>query len=384
MEGGNKNGKIQIFAKNITGRAKGEILEEANKIKNYAGGKHIQNGITGGVNNGSNQLRKSSLELRVLKIEGPFDEHNEKFETIEKNKWYSYKITNFNREPTQSELQNLRWGIKYDDGEIRDLKDVSCQGYREITHKVLENNNSSKFKIYAFFRAPDEKVSVLVNLKKCECNCANPEENFPYTQNTFNKIKEIAPLIKYYSNKYSVSPVAIAGSIADEYNIINESDKAKFINWLQDDIVINFMPNFAIEFDVFIGGSSKLTNAAKHDLGIGNIKLETAKKLYDQYKSEFKSKDLNYKDIVNYIQSNEGTVHLAALVIRKAQDIFTKYISGYCICKKEAVLVTYYKQGELYLKKFLNARKIDPKHQIQPGEGCRVCLQREKIIHFLT
>ncbi|KQT21512.1 hypothetical protein ASG22_15260 [Chryseobacterium sp. Leaf405] len=384
MEPTNKSGQIRVFTKNIIGKAKEEILEESKQTKNNAGLRHIQNGKTNGVNHGANHVRKISLELRVLKVEGPFDEKNKKVQIIEKDKWYTYKATKFNREPTKNELQNLRWGIKYDDDKIKELKEVSCKGYRDITHKVLDNNSASKLTIYSFFKAPNQDVNTWANLKKCTCNCLNPKENFPYTENTFNKIKEIATLINYYSSKYSVPAVAIAGSIADEYNIINESDSGKFINWLQDDIVINFMPNFAIEFDVYIGGTSKLNNATKHDLGIGNIKLETAKKLYDQYKTEFKRNDLNYKDIVSYIQSNEGTVHLATLVIRKAQGLFEKYVSEYCNCKKEAVYVTYYKQGDLYLKKFLAAKKNNPKHKILPGEGCRVSLQREKIINSLT
>ncbi|WP_312398272.1 hypothetical protein [Chryseobacterium sp.] len=384
MDTENKKGRIQIFAKNIIGKAKGEILEESKQTKNIAGQKYIQIGKTSGVNNGNNKARKASLELKVIKVDGPFDENNRKVEAIEKNKWYTYKVAKFNREPTKNELQNLKWAIKYDDNTINELKNISCKGYKEIIHKVLENNNFSKLRIYAFFRTPEENVNTMVNLKKCTCNCPKPEENFPYSENTFNKIREIAALIKYYSNKYSVPPVAVAGSIADEYNIINESDKGRLINWLQDDVVINFMPNFAIEFDVYIGGTSKMNNATKHDLGIGNIKLETAKKLYDQYKSEFKSNDLNYKDIVNYIQSNEGTVHLATLVIKKAKELFEKYVSGYCDCKKEAVYVTYYKQGDLYLKKFLAAKKINPNHKISPGEGCRVSLQRKKIINSLV
>lgn len=198
MESQNKEGKIQIFAKNIIGKANGQILEESKKTKNNAGQKNIQNGKANGVNNGKHQLRKEFIELRVLKIEGPFDENNNKVNIIEKGKWYTYKVTKFNREPTQNELQNLRWGIKYDDDKIKELKEVSCKGYKEIVHKVLKNNISSKFKIYPFFRSPNENVSILVRLKKCICKCAKPEENFPYTENTFNKIKEIAILIDKY------------------------------------------------------------------------------------------------------------------------------------------------------------------------------------------
>lgn len=52
-----KTGQIKIFAKNIRGNASGGILEEAKYIKNIAGGKHIQNGFDGGVNNSMNKER---------------------------------------------------------------------------------------------------------------------------------------------------------------------------------------------------------------------------------------------------------------------------------------------------------------------------------------
>jgi len=383
MEAENRQGKIQIFAKNIIGKAKGEILEESKKTTNSAGLKHIQSGKESGVNNGNNRARKISLELRVVKIDGPFDENNKKIDTIEKNKWYTYKVAQFNREPTKNELQNLRWGIRYDDKTINELKDVSCKGYKEITHKILENNNFSKFKIYAYFRAPEEIVSTLVNLKKCLCNCPKPEENFPYSENTFNKIKEIAPLIDKYCKIYSVPKVAVAGSIADEFNIINESKLRKMIDGFQDKYLIKYMSNNEIEIDKYFNFESKWLNANKHDLGIGNIKLETAKQLYDENIRIFRNKNWNYTDIVKYVETNEGTVHLATLVIRKAMHILDKYTISYCECKKEAVFVTYYKQGDKYIEKFLNMKKINPKHQIQPGEGCRVSLQREKLLSKL-
>lgn len=378
-----KTGQIQIFAKNIRGVASGGILEESKFTRNFAGGRHVQNGRGGGVNNDVNNPRTEPL--RVKKVEGPFDpETGEIIKVVEKNKWYEYKVTEFNRDPKKHELQNLKWGVKYDGGNINELKSVSNKGLKEIVHKVLDKNQATQLQIFAYLSEPSNDMSVIAKLERCICDCATPKENFPYSENTFNKIKEISKLIKFYSQKYSVPPIAIAGSIADEYNIINESNSAMFINWLQDDVVINFMPNFAIEFDVYIGGNSKLNNATKHDLGIGNIKLETAKNLYNRYQQEFNAKNWNYKDIVDYIQSNEGTVHLAALVIKRAQELLNQYMLAYCDCKKEAVLVTYYKQGDKYISKFLQNKKRNPNHRIAPGEGCRVSLQREKIFKSLS
>lgn len=248
--------------------------------------------------------------------------------------------------------------------------------------KTITIKNISMKKSIDNLRVSSKIPETILKIVRDTCGCSTPKENFPYTEKTFNKIKEIAPLIKHYANKYSVPPIAIAGSIADEYNIINESNTSKIINWLQDDIVINFMPNFAIEFDVFVGGNSKLNNATKHDLGIGNIKLETAKTLYEQYKQYFTVKNWDYKDIVDYIQSNEGTVHLAALVIKKAKSILENHCIDYSECKKEAVYVTYYKQGDNYVKKFLDKKKKDTKHNIIPGEGCRVAKQRKKFLEI--
>ena len=220
-------------------------------------------------------------------------------------------------------------------------------------------------------------------IKRDTCGCTYPKENFPYTENTFNKIKEIAPLIKQYAIKYSVPPIAVAGSIADEYNIINESKFRQMIDSFQDNYLIKYMSNDQIEFDTYFNFESKFLNATKHDLGIGNIKLETAKKIYHDNINTFKSKKWDYTDIVRYIETNEGTVHLASLVIKKAQEKLNSYISDYCDCKKEAVLVTYYKQGDSYVEKFLKKKKTKPKHEILPGEGCRVSKQRDKLLKAL-
>lgn len=66
-----RKGQIQIFAKNIKGNARGEIREDAKYIKNIAGGKHIQNGFTGGVNNGTNQPRKQTKKTikKIIRLE---------------------------------------------------------------------------------------------------------------------------------------------------------------------------------------------------------------------------------------------------------------------------------------------------------------------------
>jgi hypothetical protein len=147
-----KHGQIQIFAKNIRGNANGCILEESRYTKNIASGRHIQNGYAGGVNNGVNNPRKEAL--RVIKVEGPFDEKNKLVDTIEKGKWYTYKAK-FNREPEKRELKMLKWASEYDEtGKKNLLSDVSNREKEEIVHQVFTSSINLRLKIYAYFQNP--------------------------------------------------------------------------------------------------------------------------------------------------------------------------------------------------------------------------------------
>lgn len=150
--GGEQKGRIQIFARNIRGNANGGILEESKFTKNVAGGRQVQNGWGGGVNHDVNQPKKEAL--RVIKVEGPFDENNKLVDCIEKEKWYTYKAK-FNREPAKDEAQTLKWASEYDEnGRKNILIDVSNKGLVEISHKVNNSFTAHKVKVYAYFQIP--------------------------------------------------------------------------------------------------------------------------------------------------------------------------------------------------------------------------------------
>jgi hypothetical protein len=240
----------------------------------------------------------------------------------------------------------------------------------------FEFPDPSKIMPGGIFYIPVQPINRHTNNKFIiECiNCPSFNNDSNYRLETFELVRKISELIYFYSVKYSVPPVAVAGSIADEYNT-RIGAKAVF-DWLQDEVLLNFMPNFAIEIDAFFNCKSKLLNATQHDIGIGNIKIETAKEIYEKQKYFFENKKWNYTNIIDYIRSNEGTVHFATLVIRQAKEKMQDYILDYSDSRFEAVLITYYKQGESYFKRFLERLHKYPSARIEPGEGCRVCKQR--------
>jgi hypothetical protein len=128
-----------------------------------------------------------------------------------------------------------------------------------------------------------------------------------------------------------------------------------------------------------MGVNSKLLNATKHDIGIGNIKLETAKKVYERNRDKFDKKIKNWAELVDYLRTDAGTIHIATLVIKRAQLLFAPHIKNYSLELKEAVYVTYYKQGPSYLDRFTSKFLLERNKGITPGEGCRVYYQRDEF-----
>jgi len=208
-------------------------------------------------------------------------------------------------------------------------------------------------------------------------HCPNPIDNFPYRAETFSLIRRLSFTINRYSRQYNVPAIAVAGAIADEYNT-RVGFKGIF-DWVQDEILINWMPNSFISLDAKIGINSKWLNATKHDIGVGNIKLETGMRIFERYKTRFGKQISNWEELVDYIRTDAGNIHIAALVIKRAQFLFSPYVKNYSDELKEAVLVTYYKQGPSYLARFRSKPSHVRNKGITPGEGCRVYYQRDEF-----
>ena len=100
-------GKITIIARNISEEASGNIRSDASHIVNQSGGKIIQNSEKG-INYNTYQDRQPPTDIRIKKVEGPYDSNNKLIDKIELGKLYSFKATP-TRKPTFIEIALIKW-----------------------------------------------------------------------------------------------------------------------------------------------------------------------------------------------------------------------------------------------------------------------------------
>jgi len=87
----------------------------------------------------------------------------------------------------------------------------------------------------------------------------------------------------------------------------------------------------------------------------------------------------NWEELVDYLRIDTGTVHLTALVIKRAQFLLGPYVKNYPVAVKEAVFITYYKQGPICLARFRSRPSHEKNRLIRPGEGFRTYHQRDEF-----
>ncbi|PTT37202.1 hypothetical protein DBR28_10100, partial [Chryseobacterium sp. HMWF028] len=102
-----------------------------------------------------------TLQVKAVKCYEDFACTKE-IKIIEKGKSYFFKAIQYNRTPTKSELKNLKWAIQYDDTNIANAPQVT--GEEKISYAVPKERKITKLRVYAFFRAPDEKVCADLDL----------------------------------------------------------------------------------------------------------------------------------------------------------------------------------------------------------------------------
>lgn len=163
-------GKITIIAHDIFENASGSIQNDASHIVNQSGGKIIQIADKELTYN-KNQDRKPPTDIRINKVEGPFDDNGKLVDKIELGKSYAFKATP-TRKPSVIEIALLKWALKLDDDKKEIIGGVASLNKLEgdkITIAFKINHDFEKARIYAFYQKPTDEESVALQLKENLC-----------------------------------------------------------------------------------------------------------------------------------------------------------------------------------------------------------------------
>lgn len=160
-------GVITIIANNFFENASGSIRDDGSSILTQSSKNVIQNGGKG-ENYDKNKDRKTPTDIRITKVEGPFDGKGKLVDNVVLGTSYSFKATP-TRKPTVSEVALLKWSVKLDDGQkeiILGTASVNKLDGDKITISLKLKHGFEKAKVYAFYQKADDGMSVDLSLKK--------------------------------------------------------------------------------------------------------------------------------------------------------------------------------------------------------------------------
>lgn len=179
----------------------------------------------------------------------------------------------------------------------------------------------------------------------------------PYSDEVVAKVGKMAPVIKGYSAKYGVPVLAVAGSIAEEYDTRSRKMGVKGFYDKYQDSMLRYTPKesdinrFAVgAWDSRIAPAYAGSSGFMHnDLGAANIKMATAARLAREFPDHFPAGIQEPQRLAAYVASDHGNAHLAAMYISQAQrgvnDFLKKAESPVSNDYRIALYVDYFRKG---------------------------------------
>ncbi len=215
----------------------------------------------------------------------------------------------------------------------------------------------------------------------CQCDASAV---FDYDAETFAHIGRTRRLIRSAASDRGVPAIAVAGSIADEYN--TRRGGRVVLDAVQD-VLLDSLGEWMIDVDRFFDIDSKILNALENDVGLANINVRTALEMVERGELEVPGSPASsprVTKIIDFLLTNRGTSRAAAAVIARAEGLLGSYLRGYPAPLREAVFVTYFKQGDSYHTRAAKNVAADPAHEVCPGDGgCRVMRNRSELANAL-
>jgi len=180
---------------------------------------------------GRKSAGENKVALRVLKVEGPFDDKEMKISLMEKDKWYTFKATQFNRKAEEKELKELKWARQYDDSKIVETTDSGAKGSKNISFMVKSATQASKIRIYAYFEKANKDVSAEAKIAQQEVILIVGTEQ--HSANYGNKMMFPAQAVREIRQNYSAYKNLTILMFTDGYNseeLSNPENSAKAFN----------------------------------------------------------------------------------------------------------------------------------------------------------
>jgi outer membrane protein OmpA-like peptidoglycan-associated protein len=264
---------------------------------------------------------------------------------------------------------------------------------RDETWPTLEWNRRVEIELTPVV-ATLEAEPVQVLAPYCDCP---PETEVDYADDTIAYIKSIAPEIAAAAAARGVSPLAIAGAIADEYDahgLVDLGQDAvvpRLLEWMID--IDRFLDIEPQDLEPIVGEDlgekgAKLLNTLENDIGPANIKVRTALALVEAGAITVPgspSGNPQVSVIIDFLMTDPGTVETTGAVIGQAQQLFGPFLGDHGDPVRDAVLMEYFKQGDTYYDRFLEAHGMDPAHVPCPGlDGCQFLHNYDRLERALA
>src|SRR5271167_742277 len=207
-------------------------------------------------------------------------------------------------------------------------------------------------------------------------------EKRPYSDDTVAKIRQLAPYIKKFSDEYDVPPLAVAGSIAEEFDT-SKGGKG-LVDWIQDHVAPTSLE----------GPAKALANTfgLGWDLGPANLRPTTSKDLVTDNPDEFPGVDPDDSNKVEaFSVTDSGTCQLAAKYVKKAKNDLVSLFSRTDVPLSQdyrtALYVDYFRQGPKTLWNKITKKSVHipvpPEELPTAGYGARVIAHKDQLLKAL-
>lgn len=187
----------------------------------------------------------------------------------------------------------------------------------------------------------------------------------PISTETINELKQHRTSFQHYAYLYSIPEVVLVASVGSEVN------RRIYTNWVIDFVQDRYFGSSLCSEKILTRSinsqvNSRYLNLSRQDIGLGNIRVLTAWQMVERYPQHLpliKTK----KNLVEYLLTPDGNIHIAALILREADHLFRPYCSSLDSAIYNAILYSYYKQGESFYDRY--ASNSEFKRPPEPGEG---------------